>query len=288
MIKQHKVVAALPAPLEADSVYFVRVGTGFDIYVTNGTGTVAAYTLNAKTIAESKAASGANADITNLTALVELLLLPKGLSFNANTRIYPESNGMKIQLGSPTAATGYITIKSTGEVVFESAGISVGGSVLPKALTNLLGSPALPWAQAYVKTLMMTGARNDAPAVSIASAATVAIGAAAANSINVTGTTTITGFDSIATGVQRRLIFAGALTLTRSATKLILPGGENIVTEAGDVAEMESLGGGNWRCTSYQRATGFPLKAAPASADVDGGNSNAVYLPTQNTDGGGA
>lgn len=44
--KLHKVVASLPETLEADSVYFVRVGTGFDIYVTNGAGQIVAYTLN--------------------------------------------------------------------------------------------------------------------------------------------------------------------------------------------------------------------------------------------------
>jgi len=47
-IKQHKVVAALPGTLAADSVYYVRVGAGFDIYVTNSAGTLVAYDHNAK------------------------------------------------------------------------------------------------------------------------------------------------------------------------------------------------------------------------------------------------
>lgn len=45
-LKQHKVVAALPSVLEPDSVYFVRVGTGVDIHVTNGSGAVVAYAAN--------------------------------------------------------------------------------------------------------------------------------------------------------------------------------------------------------------------------------------------------
>lgn len=45
-VLHHKVVAALPAPLEADSVYYVRKGSGFDMYVTNGAGIVTAYELN--------------------------------------------------------------------------------------------------------------------------------------------------------------------------------------------------------------------------------------------------
>jgi len=45
-VLQHKVVAALPSPLEPDSIYYVRVGQGFDVYVTNGLGEVVAYDLN--------------------------------------------------------------------------------------------------------------------------------------------------------------------------------------------------------------------------------------------------
>lgn len=45
-VLQHKVVSALPAPLEANSIYFVRVGTGFDIHVTNSSGTIVAYPIN--------------------------------------------------------------------------------------------------------------------------------------------------------------------------------------------------------------------------------------------------
>jgi len=36
-----KVLASLPDPLEANMVYFVRVGTGFDLYVTDSTGNIA-------------------------------------------------------------------------------------------------------------------------------------------------------------------------------------------------------------------------------------------------------
>jgi len=46
MIRQHKVVAALPAQLEKDSIYYVRKGSGFDLYVTNSSGTIVAYPAN--------------------------------------------------------------------------------------------------------------------------------------------------------------------------------------------------------------------------------------------------
>lgn len=105
----------------------------------------------------------------------------------------------------------------------------------------------------------LTGALNNAPAVTLASASTVNIGAAAANTINIAGTTTITGLGTIAAGAQRTLIFGGALILTHSATKLILPGAANIVTAVGDVAGFESLGAGNWKCVGYVRANGRAL-----------------------------
>jgi len=105
----------------------------------------------------------------------------------------------------------------------------------------------------------LTQALNHAPSVSLASAATVNIGAAAANAITITGTTTITAFGTIADGAIRVLTFADALTLTHNATGLILPGGANIATAAGDVAVMLSLGSGNWRCIAYQRASGTVL-----------------------------
>lgn len=102
----------------------------------------------------------------------------------------------------------------------------------------------------------MSGALNAAPQVTIASAGTVAIGAAAANSIVISGVTTITAFDSIPAGALRRVRFTGALTLTHNVTTLILPGAANITTTAGDSAVFESLGSGNWICISYNKAAG--------------------------------
>lgn len=57
-VLQHKVVAALPSPLEPDSIYYVRVGQGFDIHVTNGLGEVVAYGLNAALALQEHIGSG--------------------------------------------------------------------------------------------------------------------------------------------------------------------------------------------------------------------------------------
>lgn len=95
--------------------------------------------------------------------------------------------------------------------------------------------------------------------VTLASASTVNIGAAASNVINITGTVTITAFDTIAAGAIRYVKFTGALTLTYNAASMLLPSAASIVTSANDEAIFESLGSGNWKCISYTRYDGSYL-----------------------------
>jgi hypothetical protein len=90
-----------------------------------------------------------------------------------------------------------------------------------------------------------------------ASAATCDIGSVTETRVKVTGTTTIASFGSGAN--KRKLVrFTAALTLTHHATSLILPGGADITTAAGDVAEFVSDASGNWRCVSFMRSSGAP------------------------------
>lgn len=126
----------------------------------------------------------------------------------------------------------------------------------------------------------LSAALNEAPQVTIASAATTDIGAATANSISVTGTTTITGLGTIPSGALRRVVFAGALTLTHSGTALILPGGANITTAAGDVAWFESMGSGNWRCVGYHKASGA---AVAGGGGLTGFTSSLLTASPNNT-----
>jgi hypothetical protein len=95
----------------------------------------------------------------------------------------------------------------------------------------------------------------------LASAATVNLANATGTLVNITGTVTITGLGTVGAGAVRDLVFAGSLTLTHDDTKLILPGKANIITAAGDVARMRSLGGGNWQCVSYLRAAVPPYSS---------------------------
>ncbi|WP_127524084.1 hypothetical protein [Mesorhizobium sp. Z1-4] len=92
----------------------------------------------------------------------------------------------------------------------------------------------------------------------IASATTTDLSTKPAQAITVTGTTTITGLGTVKAGTIKFLTFSGALTLTHNGTSLILPGGANISTAAGDAAIVESLGSGNWRCLNYMLAADGP------------------------------
>jgi len=77
------------------------------------------------------------------------------------------------------------------------------------------------------------------------------------NYFDVTGTTTITSIDTTGkVGTVIKLHFDGILTLTHDATDLILLGGENITTAAGDEAEFVEYASGDFRCTNYSAAAG--------------------------------
>ena len=97
----------------------------------------------------------------------------------------------------------------------------------------------------------------------VASAATVNLGAQTSRNIILSGTTGITSFGSTATpdNVPFNIRFSGSLTITHSAN-LILPGGADIVTEAGDIAVVVWDGSNVWRVVRYDRANGQALVSA--------------------------
>lgn len=97
-------------------------------------------------------------------------------------------------------------------------------------------------------------------------AATVDLGGLGALRVTLTGTGTVTSFGTVPNRV-RFLRFTAAATLTHNATSLVLPGGANIVTVAGDTALAASDASGNWRVLNYARASGKAL-TGPAAGDI--------------------
>lgn len=77
------------------------------------------------------------------------------------------------------------------------------------------------------------------------------------NYFDITGTTAIESIATKGVGTVVKLHFDGALTLTHHATDLILPGGADITTAAGDEAELIEYATGDWRLTSYSHARGI-------------------------------
>lgn len=126
--------------------------------------------------------------------------------------------------------------------------------------------------------VMSSSSINEAKGSDIADSATPAIGAATGNFIDLNGTTTITGFDTVQAGTRRLVRFMGARTLTYNATSLILPGAASITTAIGDVAEFISLGSGNWLCTQYVRANGVGLTQGLVKLASDSGTSSAINI----------
>jgi len=74
------------------------------------------------------------------------------------------------------------------------------------------------------------------------------------NFFDVTGTTTITSILTSVVGIEITLQFDGILTLTHHATDLILPGGANITTAAGDVGRFVEYASGDWVCVNWQNS----------------------------------
>jgi hypothetical protein len=136
------------------------------------------------------------------------------------------------------------SVSKDGQTVL-TGNLNTGGF----ALTNLPAGDAvgesLRWEQ-----LFSQGVETD-----LASAATTDIGLQNTNFLRVTGTTTITSFGTNYNG-PRFLRFAGALTLTNSAT-LILPGAANITTVAGDtlivIPKATAGTADGWQVVAYQR-----------------------------------
>lgn len=112
----------------------------------------------------------------------------------------------------------------------------------------------------------------------VASAATTDIGIINSNFIQITGTTTITSLGTTYRG-PRFVRFSDALTLTHNAATLILPGGGNITTAAGDKAIFVPKGAPSdgWNCVVYQFASGV-MATAPALATDIQRTQNGTYV----------
>jgi hypothetical protein len=144
------------------------------------------------------------------------------------------------------------------------------------ALTNLAAGTGTGQSLRF-EQLFSQGVETD-----LASAATTDIGLQNTNFLRVTGTTTITSFGTNYNG-PRFLRFAGALTLTNSAT-LILPGAADITTVAGDtlIAIPKATAGtaDGWQVVAYQKTSSL-LPITSGTATVPLTNANVTLTGSQ-------
>lgn len=133
--------------------------------------------------------------------------------------------------------------------------------------------------QATVRTYLATKGSD------LASATTADLSTVAGLIVDITGTTTITGFGTLSAGMWKIVQFNAALTLTHNATSLILPGGANITTAAGDCLLAYSKGSGNWVVPFYSKASGSPLSGLVDSIAFLKGSSDATKLLRGEVDG---
>lgn len=138
-----------------------------------------------------------------------------------------------------------------------SANLPMGGKKHTGLAAGVTSGDSLRWEQ-----LFSQGIEQD-----IASAATTDIGSLNTTNVRITGTTTITSFGTNYNG-PRYVRFAGVLTLAHNATTLILPGGVNITTAAGDclIAVPNGSAPNGWRVVAYQVAALVPGTANALTA----------------------
>jgi hypothetical protein len=239
----------LPA---SSKIYFVHNVTtgGYTITLKVGAGATVALASGEKLIVYCDGTDVVN--MTNFTALLS------GNNTYSGTNTFSASNTFSADqnmTGIRAIGAGGIIIKNSAGTTVATIGASAG------TLASFAGN---------VSALAMDWAK----AADLASASTVNIGAASGNYVHITGTTTITAFDTVAAGITRIVRFAGALTLTHNATSLILPTAANITTATNDTAIFVSEGSGNWRCISYVYADGRPLRTLNSYVNV--GTSNGA------------
>jgi hypothetical protein len=157
---------------------------------------------------------------------------------SGGTGAYYPAVSIKKKIGTGTVSG----TSMPGELSIE---VSPDGAVVPVEAFKIASN----------KTATFYGAINEASEITLSSASSVAIGAAASNNIAISGTTTITSFDTVAAGIRRSVRATGAFLITNSVA-LITSNGKNIVTKVNDCFEMESLGSGNWVMTNFSPCDG--------------------------------
>jgi hypothetical protein len=137
---------------------------------------------------------------------------------------------------------------------------SLNGSDIPNTTTFRANIGV--YSSSQVDALIASASTLDTTRIDVASASTVNLAGAAPNTrhINITGTTSITGF-TVAAGRCYFVRFAGALTLTNSAS-LVTQTGADISTVAGDTCVIRATAANVVEVLCYSRVQRFTQSAS--------------------------
>lgn len=262
--------------------YTVIAGDRNKLINYTGTGSTIAFT------AAATLASGFEFEVRHSGASGNLVLDPNGAELINGAASITLTTGQAVVIvctGTAFLVTqAYGFGATTGTVTnVATAGLATGGAITNTGTVTVTASSV-----SDVETGTGTTTANTPAALAtiwmqgadIASAATLTIPTTGGGNFNVTGTTTITKLDkaTIKTGRIVELKFNAALTLTNNAS-ILLPGGANITTAAGDVArfrcEDATTSANIWRCVAYQKWSGL----AVATTSI----FNAPYQPSDQT-----
>lgn len=217
------------------------------------------------------AATGEFVDVTGTTTITGLGTIAAGIERTVRFTGALTLTHNATSLILPGAAN--ITTAANDRAVFRSLG---SGNWLCIAYQKADGSPVVLGGTATTDITMSSSMIKWAKGADVASAAALPL-ITDGNYFDVTGTTTVTSFNSVGVGTVVKLHFDDALILTHHATDLILPGGANITTAAGDEAEFVEYASGDFRCTSYTKANGTSVvglnsgtvQSSPSGTTID-------------------
>lgn len=122
--------------------------------------------------------------------------------------------------------------------------------------------------------LILLNIRSNNISASIATAGTIVLDNASGDYVPLTGTTTCTAI-TLAEGVEKTCLCGGIFVLTNGAS-LILPGGANITTAAGDVFVVRGEASGVVRVVNYMRASGQPIVGASGAVTQVASSSGSL------------
>ena len=171
---------------------------------------------------------------------------------DATETLQVNSAGTGFISGTPVASTTGTASSVTPQDVNLSAGAAGGNTaysrddhahLLPTTVPRLATENIWTETQIFAKGGDVTAANA------------LDLDAQAGNFWDITGNTAITSIGSIGVGTLAVLQFDGTPTLTHHATNLILPAGQNIVMQAGDIVGLYEYASADWRLLFHTHGT---------------------------------